>query len=274
MIWVYGDSFVEDHHYSWTRILARMRGHKVKNFAKGGTSIEWSALQFVKGQFKDGDIVIFVLSNASRFDVEPFMTHTPALAYSAKNYDSLDAHQQWYVEHRSTELLDFKPSLYASLVYAVSQNFPGVKFLVMCGFDDSCNSSVVKKSKNFLILDNLSLNTISHYEVNEWKLNPYMLYNVTGHDPRVNHLSSVNLRRLAWCVDNVISFWDRDMFKLNAFSKNVINKHVSNMDELQREYIDTGICYADWVEKTKIPVTNIQGSLWHRLKDKVAEFFK
>lgn len=274
MIWIYGDSFVEDYAESWTRKLARMRGHKVRNFAKGGTSIEWSMLQFVQGNFKDGDIVIFVLSNPSRFDVEPFVTHTPALAYSVTDYDALDENQKWYLEHRSEKLVKLKPTLHTSVIYTMSQKHPGTKFLVMCGFDDTIGTSIIKKSNNYLMVDNISLNKISHYEVNEWKLNPYMLYNVTGHDPRVNHLSSVNLMRMAMCVDNVISYWDGSMFTLNAFSKNVINKHVSNMEQLKREYVDTGLCYQDWIDRTCIPVDKTRGSLWHKFKDKVAEFLK
>lgn len=271
MIWVFGDSFVEDYPESWIRKLARLRGEDVRAFAKGGTSVEWSALQFMDAKFQDGDTVIFVLSNADRFDVEPFITHTPASAYTAKNYDTLDENLQWYVRSRSSKIVELKHTLYTSLIHAISQMHPQVKFLVLCGFDDSKGSSIVKKTDNFMMLDRISLNQISHYEVNELKLNPYMLYNICGHDPRVNHLSSVNLRRLATCIYDVLKTWDDRSYKINYFAKNVINTHVSTMEELYEKYVDTGICYHEWIELTKIPVTRIQGSIWHRFKQKILE---
>lgn len=271
MIWVFGDSFVEDYSESWIRQLAKLRGEKLQAFAKGGTSVEWSALNFMKTKFRDGDTVIFVLSNADRFDVEPFVSHTPASAYTAKNYNSLDENLQWYVRSRSAQLVDLKHTLYTSLIHAISQQYGGVRFLVLCGFDDSKGSSIVKRTNNFMMLDRISLNQISHYEVNELKLNPYMLYNITGHDPRVNHLSSVNLDRLATCVNQVLNTWDDSAFKLKYFAKNVINTHVTTMDELYENYVDTGLMYDEWIEMTKIPVTHTQGSIWHRFKQKILE---
>jgi hypothetical protein len=193
------------------------------------------------------------MTNSNRFDVEPYVTKTPTDSYKAKDADSLDSNLLWYVKSRSQELLDLKPTLYTSLIHSTSVVNPNVKFVVIAGFPDSKNTSIIKQTSNFIVLDQTSLNEISHYEVNEIKLNPYMLYNVCGNDPRINHLSNINLDNLANCVNSAITNWDSSQFKLSKFVKNVINKKITSMEELHTYYVETGLFNKDWVNLVTQP---------------------
>ncbi len=268
---IFGDSFASDYSKSWTRILADKQGLAVRNYAEGGTSVEWSALRLMNATFNDGDIVIFVISHCYRFDIEPFITERPMEASTAKEYNSLSDMHKWYVTNRSQPVLDLKPTLYTSLIYSLSQKQPNVKFIVISGFTDSKKSSIINKTENFIMLDSVSLNEISHFEVNEHKLNPYMLYNVCGLDPRVNHLTNVNLDNLANSINDVINYWDETQYNKSRFAKNVINTHVRNLDELYVTYVDTGMMYDEWIQIIKREVTQPQGSRWHRFKQWVLE---
>lgn len=268
---IFGDSFAEDYPKSWTRLVAGQQDLAVKNYAKGGTSVEWSALKLINTTFNDGDVVIFVISHCYRFDIEPFISERPTEASTAKEFDTLTEMHKWYVQNRSQQVLDLKPSLYTSLVYSLSQKHPNVKFIVISGFTDSKKSSIINKTQNYIMLDSVALNEISHFEVNEHKLNPYMLYNVCGLDPRINHLTNVNLNNLAECINDVINSWDETKYNKSRFVKNVINKHVKNIDELYSMYVDTEVLDKEWIQMTKREVTNIQGSRWHKFKQWVLE---
>lgn len=268
---IFGDSFASDYSKSWTRTVATYQNLEVCNYAAGGTSVEWSALKFMDATFRDGDVVIFVISHCYRFDIEPFISERPTEASTAKEFNTLSTMHQWYVTNRSQKVLDLKPQLYTSLIFSMSQKIPSVKFIVISGFVDSKNSSIVKKTSNYLMLDSISLNEISHDEVNETKLNPYMLYNVCGLDPRVNHLTSTNLNNLANSINDVIECWDETKYNKSRFAKNVINSHVKNIEELYTHYVDSGILYDEWIQHTKRPVTFQQGSRWHKFKQWILE---
>ena len=268
---VFGDSFASDYSKSWTRILAEKQGLDVCNYAAGGTSVEWSALKFMDAEFQDGDVVIFVISHCYRFDIEPFVSENPTEASTAKEFNALSEQHQWYVTNRSNALLELKPTLYTSLIYSMAQKMPNVRFIVISGFTDSKKSSIISRTSNYIMLDSISLNEISHNEVNEVKLNPYMLYNVCGLDPRVNHLTSVNLDNLANSINDVITHWDETYYNKSRFTKNVINKHVKNLEELYSLYVDTGVLNNEWIQNTKRPVAFQQGSRWHKFKQWILE---
>jgi hypothetical protein len=269
---IFGDSFAEDSPTSWTRKLAELQHLNINNKAKGGTSIEWSALNLQDTKLSDNDIVLFVLSNTRRFDVEPYVTHDPVGACQAKYVKSLNnSNLEWYVENRSDKVLDLKIPLYTSWLYGMAQTNPNVKFIVISGFEDSVDVNVVPDTANFKLLNSVALNQISHYEIDELRLNPYMLYNICGHDPRVNHLTTPNLNKLAHCIDNVINAWDSSLYFLKYFEKNVIRTHITTVDELDELYIKTGILDRDWVNRTMTPVINKQGSKFHMLKEWLLE---
>lgn len=269
---VFGDSFAEDSPTSWTRTLATLTGLSLNNKAKGGTSIEWSALQLQDTKLRDNDIVLFVLSNTRRFDVEPYITHDPVGACQAKYVKSLNnCNLEWYVENRSDRVMDLKVPLYVSWIYGLSHTNPKVKFIVISGFEDSVGLDIVPDTNNFKFLNKIALNQISHYEIDEIRLNPYMLYNICGHDPRANHMTTPNLLKLANCMNEVITSWDSSSFTLNYFQKNVIDKHITTFDELNTEYIETGLLDKDWVKRTMTPVLKKQGSKFHMLKEWLLE---
>lgn len=268
---VFGDSFASDYAKSWTRAVAKKQDLELQNYAEGGTSVEWSALKFMDANFRDGDIVIFVISHSYRFEIEPFVSLKPTEAATAKEFETLNEMYQWYVMNRSQKVVDLKPLLYTSLIYSMSQKMPGVKFIAISGFEDSKDSSIFIKTSNYLMLDSISLNEISHNEVNEFKLNPYMLYNVCGLDPRVNHLTSINLDNLTNSINDVINLWDETQYTKSRFAKNVINTHVSNLEELYSVYVDTGILDDEWIQNTKRPVAVQKGSRWDKLKQWILE---
>lgn len=269
---VFGDSFSEDFPTAWPSRLAKLQNLKISNQSHGGSSIEWSGLKLHNTKFNNGDVVIFVLSSIERFDIKPFITTAPSEAWRAKHVDTLnDANLEWYIRSRSDKLLDLKPALYTSWICCLSQQHPDVKFIVISGFADSKGSSVISKTSNYIMLDSISLNEISHYEVNELKLNPYMLYNICGHDPRINHLSNINLDKLANSINDVINTWDGSNYRLDRFVKNVIDKHVSTLDDLHNTYVSTGIFDKQWIEKNTIPVTQIHTTRFHMVKQWILE---
>jgi len=260
---IFGDSFAEDFASSWTRQVAASHDLEVCNYSKGGTSIEWSMLQFLKAPFTPGDIVVFVLTNSSRFDIEPYISITPSMAYTAKEVHELtDDNLTWYIKNRSQDLLDLKPTMYSSLIHSVSTTNPGVKFLVVSAFPDSKNTSIVRKTDNFIVMDGTSLNEISHYEMNEIKLNPYMLYNICGKDPRVNHLTMTNHNNLSKVMNQTIDGWDASSFVIHNFTKNVIDKKVSTLEDMHTYYVDTGLFDKEWVASVTMPVVKVRKSFW------------
>lgn len=269
---VFGDSFAEESPTSWTRKLAEFQSLKLNNKAKGGTSIEWSALNLQDTKLNDNDVVVFVLSNTRRFDVEPYVTHDPVGACQAKYVNTLNnPNLEWYVQNRSDRILNLKVPLYTSWIYSMSQTNPNVKFIVISGFEDSVKVNAVPETRNFKFLNSFALNQLSHYEIDELRLNPYMLYNICGHDPRVNHLTTPNLNNLADCINNVINTWDSSFYTLSLFEKNVIKNHITTFEELDELYIKTGMLDREWVNKTMTPVTHKQGSKFHMLKEWLLE---
>lgn len=269
---VFGDSFAEDFRSAWARKVSILQNLKLNNKGKGGTSIEWSALNLQETKLVPGDVVLFVLSSTRRFEIEPFVTENPIGACQAKDVKFLnDPNLEWYVRSRSDKVLDLKATLYTSWIYSLSQKNPEVKFIVISGFEDSQGSSVISKTQNYMMLDKFSLTQLSHYEVNELKLNPYMLYNLCGFDPRVNHLTTVNIDKLAYCISEVIDTWDSSNYTMNQFSKNVINDHASSYDDLVELYVKPGILDEEWIKATMAPPARIQGSKFHMLKEWLLE---
>ena len=88
-LFVFGDSYAEDSLGSWTRLLSNSLGFNLKNFAIGGSCLEFSYIKLLENikKFKKDDVVIFVLTSSVRIDLEYTITEQPRISCIINNLE-------------------------------------------------------------------------------------------------------------------------------------------------------------------------------------------
>ena len=244
-LYVFGDSFAENSASSWTRLLASKLGYDMKNYARGGSCIEFSFLKLTSNEnFKAGDVVVFVMTSPSRIVTNNTIYKDPTTAHILTPGGEDQQYLDWNVKIVPEFVIETKPTLYASYILNLSLQHPNVKFIVLKSFD--FNVDGVMQTGNFMVVDHINLFKLSNAECRI----PYngQFNEVVGCDCRVNHFTNPNLEIFASMMYNVILLWDLKEFDPKKFLKGVLNTRIKTVDDIYRLYVDTGLIEKEFVD--------------------------
>jgi hypothetical protein len=242
---IFGDSFAEDSTSSWTRLLSSKLGYLLKNYAQGGSCIEYSFLKLTENiYFKDNDIVIFVMSSPNRIVTNKTIYNDPSAASNLTPGGEVQQFLDWNLQNIPQFLIDSKPTLYSSYILNLSIQHPTVKFIIVKAFDFSING--VKKTPNFLVIDHVNLFKLSNAE---FKI-PHngQFQEILGKDCRVNHFTNPNLKILALLMFNVIKDWNTAELNTDRFHKGIINMRFKTIDDIYKLFADTGLIERQFID--------------------------
>lgn len=260
-LFVFGDSFAQDWPGSWTILLSKMRNMKLNNYGLGGSCLEYSLIKLLEvskqQKFNSGDIVIFVLTNPSRLDLEEFVTSNATSSYMIHHKRSIEKLNDKdflvkYHDKRSKDMIENKHILYLSFLKVLASQNPEVQFLAIPAFPQVQTASIIENTSNFLFVNKLCLMDISNYEWNYWKVKEHAIMDILGFDPRTNHLTNPNLRELANAINEVINSWNINHLYIKRFKKNIINKDVSTVEDVYKHYVDTGLISKENTDMLKL----------------------
>lgn len=257
-LFVFGDSYAEDTPGSWTRLLSNSLGFNLKNFARGGSCLEFSYIKLLENikKIKKGDVVIFVLTSSVRIDLEYTITEQPTFGWLTNNlqrFPNPDFVKE-YLLNRSMDIVDNKHLLYISFIHMLSTQLPETKFIVIPGFPKEAKINFKLSTHNFLFLNSFSLQKISNKEWNWFKVSMKSFERIFKIDLRENHLTVPNLKQLASMVEKVIKHWDSTYYVQDEFFKKIINKKVSTIDDIYKYYVLTGLINEERFLKLKSDV--------------------
>lgn len=247
---VFGDSFAEGIPGNWIDKLAKLRNLNIKNYALGGSCLEYSFIRLLeytkKEKFKQDDIVIFVLTHPNRLDLEEQITKDISSAYKISHSKTIKSlsDPNFYIKYnnnRSKDLIANKHILHLSFLKALAAENLKTKFLAIPAYKEVQYSPLSMNTENFLFLNKMFLIDISNYEWNYLKLKGEALQDIFGMDPRTNHMTDPNLEELSLSVNEVIDNWDINYFYKKRFKKNIVYKSVSNIHEVYEHYVETGL---------------------------------
>jgi len=257
-IFAFGDSFAEDLPGNWIGRLAELRNLKVKNYAIGGSCLEYSFIKLldVINEIKDNDIVVFVLTHPGRLDLEDQIRGNVSSAYKIQHKKIISTFDdsEFYISYqmkRSKDLIKNKHLLHLSFIKSLALDKPKTKFLVIPAYQEVQNSFFISNTENFLFANKLCLMELCNYEWNYLKLKGEALQDIFGLDPRVNHLTNPNLIQLAISVNETIDNWDPRKIDKNRFKKNIVFKSIATIEDVYLNYVDTGL-----IDKARIDSLN------------------
>lgn len=257
---VFGDSFAQSLPGNWVDRLAKLRNLNVRNYAIGGSCLEYSFIKLLdhvkKEKFKQGDIVIFVLTHPNRLDLEEHITKDISSAYKINHSKSIKTLNDSdffikYNNNRSKDLIANKHILYLSFLKALATENFKTKFLAIPAYKEVQDSLLLTNTENFLFLNKTVLMEISDYECDFLGLNGEALQNIFGTDPRTNHMTNLNLEELSLAVNDVIDTCDINYFYKKRFKKNIVCERVRTIDDVYLHYVETGL-----IDKTRIDDLN------------------
>lgn len=279
-LFVFGDSFAESYPKGWTTLLSDRLQLTPMVYGAAGSSIEYSYLQLIKALEKNliatGDVVIFVATESERLDLEYNLLVDPISCIFNKVADMIrtrvhrshdwavenQSYLEWYVTNRSKKLLDTKFLLHVGFIRALSDTYPGTKFLVIPAFETSFDISnstfirIAENTDNFLVITRPCLFDISH---GEWcaassrkkrdkRWQRFQQYFKI--EPRMNHFSNPTISILVDLLYQVIVTWDDSKFKLHKFPAGILDPvDVSTIEDIRKKFIDTNILDKDLAEK-------------------------
>jgi len=257
-LFAFGDSFVQNLPGNWISRLAEFRNLSVKNYAVGGSCLEYSFIKLldVIHEIKENDIVIFVLTHPERLDLEDQIKGNVSSAYKIqhkKTINTLDD-PEFHISYqmkRSKDMIKNKHLLHLSFIKSLASDRPKTKFLVVPAYQEVQNSFFISNTENFLFANNLCLMELSDYEWNYLKLKGEALQDIFGLDPRTNHLSNPNLVELAQSINEIIDSWDSRKIDKKRFKKNIISKSVTTIEDVYLHYVNTGL-----IDKERIDSLN------------------
>ena len=259
-ILVYGDSYASSENdgcLAWVDLLGKKLGLDVLNRAISGSSTEYAMRCLIKDlntdTFEKDDIVVFVSSTPGRMHFQFQNSRPETAAQYWHDVDTSDSKHSWYKENKKH--LEWWMVNFDCRMNAINQEcyIHALKDLALANpksfvihlsnsdhnFLDRVEIPFGKNPSNFLRPD-IYLSTISHNEViNFESYNEFVTY--TKFDPRVNHMSNINLNILANALVKAISTKKVDHINYNLFEKSLF-KTIRTLDQY-RLYIGRDMLY-------------------------------
>tara|TARA_B110000240_G_C13485599_1_gene447247 strand:+ start:1151 stop:2038 length:888 start_codon:yes stop_codon:yes gene_type:complete len=287
---VYGDSFVapwgtptmdSSEQINWTKYLADLLGYDEVNRAVSGCS---NAVIFsrIYNDIKKNiihndntDVMIVNVSTNGRFYNDHVITNNPgagstylgalnneltSLVDNDEYFKNNKNHIKWAVleNHMPLEILTLESFLFW-LKYYVAENYPNIKIIVMfVTAKTGVDLNSLKDTDNFICCSNFFLSEASDREFKSGTKNYADFVKHTHIDPRANHFTTPNRKKLADTMFNIIQNGDKDILHYDLFERGTV-KTVKNVEQYLT-YIENGLVEIDNnIMKRKgwnIPVAN------------------
>jgi hypothetical protein len=260
---IYGDSFASQQYggnehakeiVSWMERVGHFLNMPVSNSAVAGSSLSYSMRKLVEdvstNKLVDGDVVIFVMTNAGRLHFNIQLMYPETSCYFWNNIESYEGeaanwfiknrkHLEFYITNRDMHIDAINYYSYIHTIKSLAQAYPNSKFLVVQTYSQS-NFNITlpmgDRPTNFLCPD-FFLGKVSESEIinfksyNDWVKN-------TGYDIRFNHLSKINAQIFANIIFHALKTQDLTVFNYDSFRANMFEPLVTKQQ--YREYVEKG----------------------------------
>lgn len=242
---IFGDSYCADDpspYVTWPRLIADTNQYEVINFAMHGSSTEYSLRNFIDfikdGSIRSDDIIIFQTSTLGRLDFS-YQESYPSTATQyqpwnavhlmGKNHswyhDNKD-HIKWFVVNRNDRSLHLQQTAYLHLVKSFAENNPTNIVILLKNTDPHDYTIPFDSFPSNMFVPKTDLDKIS---IDEIGCDILEFTKHTTYDPRKNHLTIPNRRKLAELIIEIIEKRTIENFTYDSFAKNVMkpikNKH-------------------------------------------------
>ena len=257
---VYGDSYASSENDgcpSWADMLGKKLGLEVINRGVSGSSTEYAMRclikDFNKNIFESDDIVVFVASTPGRMHFQFQNARPETAAQYWHDVDTKDPNHSWYKEnkkHLEWWMLNFdcrmnaiNQECYIHALKDLALANPKSTVIHLANSDhnflDRVELPFGKMPSNFLRPD-IYLSKISEYEIIDFvSYNEFVTY--TKYDPRVNHMSNINLNILSDALVKSIGIKKTDHINYDLFDKSLF-KTIRSLDQY-RSYVGRELLY-------------------------------
>ena len=244
MLYVFGDSFVEDYRFpdwTWAKSISKSLNIDYRNFAQGATSLDYTYGEFERqhGNFVPGDILIVGITNEDRFNFFPDRRYLSTLwAFDNHMHRYLPEEKtavEYYLKYldnpadKSRHLINF---LHNVQDITVRKSLRTVVIQTM-GLMDYTNSLLYADRFDKLYIATGTLHDISRSELAN-DLNYDISHDKNGVDMRHNHMCKSNHQILSNKIIKHLT--DREPIDLTVgFNKKIITldiKKATNWYEL------------------------------------------
>jgi hypothetical protein len=242
-ILVYGDSFAASdnkQYQSWVDIIGKKLDLDVINRAVSGSSTEYAMSCLISdindNTFEKNDIVIFVSSTVGRMHFQFQRTRPETASQYWHEVDISEPKHRWYKDNKKylewwmvnhdNKITAINHECYVHFLKNLSEQYTQSIVIHLdnspSGYSDTDVLSLGKVPKNFL-KPAIYLNTVSSNEIIDFKsYNDFVEY--TGSDPRINHLSIINLNILANLIAYAIDNKTVNHISYGAFEQQILRK--------------------------------------------------
>lgn len=256
---IFGDSFVEPYdHIDWVwtnQIKHKIKATEIKNYALGGSSIEYSLKRYydyVMTDHQESDKIIFVLTDGHRSPiVHPDYNPSWASFVNSLHKRTKD-NKKWYdkdTQKHYEDHMQFYKSLTCWLydddnhykyftVMNSLQNIPN-DVVMLRSFEHIDVEKIIKfNNKSNLTFPSLSLTKVSKDEIKGDKLKLKMGdldFNAWEHFLRPNHMMEANHNILAEFISKILL--KENNVANPTFNSDIINE--SNIHKFNKEFVET-----------------------------------
>jgi len=256
---VYGDSFGADIGpgiRTWALMLKEKLQIPLVNNAVGGSSTEYSALQFANDVqnniIGDNDIVIYIPSTKGRLHFNFQISNHPETAagychgpdtrphIDNKWYHNSKDHIEWWMVNASHAVISMNFESYTHLLSNVARSKPNATFIMLKHAEWDHYIPNITHPTNFLTPPILFTNITTNEIIGGYNYTDFVEF--TKFDPRANHLTIPNLEILTNLVYETINTRSIENFTMDKFKTNVIEK-ITNKEQYWR-YVNDG--YLDY----------------------------
>jgi len=237
-LYIFGDSFANtvffDIDWAWYAIVSEKLNYELKNYAHGGSSLEYTFFKFEEHRqiINNNDIVIICLTSLARtyfFPGIPNLVRPDSIKFTDPNNllgiseMELLALKYYFTcfEEIHNKKMFFHLHNFLHSVDELSSKLKN-KILVL----DACTGVIIDRNRyKNLEIPNLSLNDVSNAEAHSVKILK-RIHNKG--DPRINHLSKINHLVLA---NKIINFYsNNESIDLSTdFAKDLFDKRDDNI---------------------------------------------
>lgn len=260
-IQIYGDSFADPGPWgdigTWSHLLESKYGHKVTNFGKAGSNIEYSMFKIVE-QFKnegflETDVIIWIVSFPYRLHLKYFIEQPEkscAYTYNRMEITTTDLtnHQwfyhnqkniEWFLVNRDNYNLLINYTAYLHVINSMAIKYPEKIFIILqAELNEAFEQSLLFfTTPNLLLAKNFSLNVLHHQEL---LCNPDDFLAATHGDIRINHMSLPNHQIFAREIQNILVTKTTCNLTNKLFQKEIFSKPFTTVAQIQSA-VDNGL---------------------------------
>jgi hypothetical protein len=264
---IYGDSFASQQYggnnhakeiVSWMERTGHFLNMPIVNSAVAGSSLSYSMRILVEdvssNTLVDGDVVIFVMTNAGRLHFNLQLMYPETSCYFWNNIESYQGEAgDWFIKNRKhleffitnrdmhIDIIDYYS--YMHTIKSLAQTYTKSKFLVIQTYPQESKPPITlpmgDRPSNFLCPD-FFLGRVSESEIINFKSYDSWVEH-TGYDIRFNHLSKINTQIFANMIFYALKNLDAFIFNYDDFRKDILKPLATKQQ--YKEYVDLGFLF-------------------------------